>query len=478
MNNFVSALLAKPFVILTGSSGTGKTRLALQFAEALEEGDIEKDKNWVNVVVNKSGRIISSDEEEVRDLCEQSNNFTAKFGENNFTVNITMNIQVSSENRDFYDAIGDSDKNNIQLAVAENKDSKRYIHVPVGSDWTDSRNLLGYVNPFGAKGKRVFEISPALKLILKALHPNNRSVPFFLVLDEMNLSHVERYFSTFLSIMEANRSVKSNDDLGIIEKENVPLIAETIANEENETYEWTIIRESAEILAQQGKGIVLPSNVFIIGTVNVDETTYMFSPKVLDRAHVIELQTESPSTFFKKENKRIKIENNSNIMQLFDESIQYRDREGSSEDHPLDLLQASMLNREIYDEMTQTLENLLDGVYKILKTTNFDFGYRIIKEVIEYMAMCNKVDVNQDWHVSLDYAMLQKILPKIHGNKRQIGVCLDTLEDFLMGNAINHSLLGVEILIEKTEIKLEKSLEKIKKMKRNLDLTGYTSFIN
>jgi len=478
LNNFVSALLAKPFVILTGSSGTGKTRLALQFAEALEEGTTNTNKNWVNVVINNSGKIVSSNEEEVRDLCLQSNIFKAKLENREFTVTISMNIQVSSDDVNYNDEISKNDRNNIQLAVAEINESKRYVHVPVGADWTDSRNMLGYVNPFGAQGKKTFEITPTLKLILKALHPNNTSLPFFVILDEMNLSHVERYFSTFLSIMEANRSARSNNDLGIIEKELVPLIADTIAIEENETYDGKLIRESAELLAKASRSIALPSNVFIVGTVNVDETTYMFSPKVLDRAHVIELQTESPSAFFNKVNKRIEIEDVHNVLQLFDESIQYRDREGSSDLHPLDLLKASMVNKSDYEKMSQSLEKLLDGIYKILKTTNFDFGYRITKEVIEYMAMYYKIAPDHDWHTSFDYAVLQKILPKIHGNKRQLGACLDVLEDFLKGNPINRSLSGFEIIIEKTEIKLEKSLEKIKKMKRNLDFMGYTSFIN
>jgi hypothetical protein len=478
INNFVSALLAKPFVILTGSSGTGKTRLALQFAEALEEGNINKNKNWVNVVVNSSGKIISSDEEEVRDLCLQSNIFTAKNESQEFIVSITMNIQISSDDKDFYEAINKSERNNIQLAIAETNESNRYLHVPVGADWTDSRNMLGYVNPFGAQGQKVYEITPTLKLILKALHPSNTSLPFFVILDEMNLSHVERYFSTFLSIMEANRSTKSNDGLGIIEKEYVPLIVETLSRDELETQDNKLIRESAEILLKEGKSIILPPNVFIVGTVNIDETTYMFSPKVLDRAHVIELQTESPSAFFNKVNKRIQIGDVSRVLQLFDESIKYRDKEGSSGTHPLDLLKASISDNGDYEKVEHALEILLDGVYKILKTINFDFGYRITKEVVEYMDMFNKLDPNHDWQISFDYAVLQKILPKIHGNKRHLSACFDVLEDFLGGNSINSSISGYEIKLEKTEIKLEKTLEKIRKMKKNLDFMGYTSFIN
>ena len=100
--------------------------------------------------------------------------------------------------------------------------------------------------------------SNALKLILEAGKPENKDKPFFLILDEMNLSHVERYFADFLSAMES--------------KEEIPL---------HDSEDEKIIPQSIEI----------PKNLFVIGTVNVDETTYMFSPKVLDRANVIEFST-------------------------------------------------------------------------------------------------------------------------------------------------------------------------------------------
>ncbi len=87
---------------------------------------------------------------------------------------------------------------------------------------------------------------------------------FFLILDEMNLSHVERYFADFLSGFESNEKIhlhSNGNETQTISKKNIP------------------------------EKIRLPDNLFVIGTVNVDETTYMFSPKVLDRANVIEIKT-------------------------------------------------------------------------------------------------------------------------------------------------------------------------------------------
>src|SRR5690606_3454364 len=99
-------------------------------------------------------------------------------------------------------------------------------------------------------------------LLYKASKPENANKPFFLILDEMNLSHVERYFADFLSIMESKDTIKLYTG-----KERKSLDGITIPFE-----------------------IGWPKNLFIIGTVNIDETTYMFSPKVLDRANVIEFR--------------------------------------------------------------------------------------------------------------------------------------------------------------------------------------------
>jgi 5-methylcytosine-specific restriction protein B len=145
--------------------------------------------------------------------------------------------------------------------------------VAVGADWTDNRHVLGYLNPletFKVKDDDeeieelfpIYETTPILDLIL---HANaNADEPHVLILDEMNLSHVERYFADFLSAME----LKDKTDA-------LKLHSAGIARN----------RTGAEIRGS----IDFPSNLFVIGTVNIDETTYMFSPKVLDRANVIEI---------------------------------------------------------------------------------------------------------------------------------------------------------------------------------------------
>ena len=113
----------------------------------------------------------------------------------------------------------------------------------------------------------IFQSTKILDLLLAAR--NDLSRPYFLILDEMNLSHVERYFADFLSALESKDG-------------------------------YLLLHREGRLLPRKHGGscdvpetLPLPRNVFFIGTVNVDETTYMFSPKVLDRANVIEFRVGS-----------------------------------------------------------------------------------------------------------------------------------------------------------------------------------------
>src|SRR5690606_5460684 len=169
-SRFCASLLTKPFVILTGLSGSGKTKLAKAFVQ------------WI---------------------CQ---------------------------------------------------DDDQYRIVPVGADWTNREPLLGYPNAL-KPDEYVKPDSGVLDLIIQA--NNQPDLPYFLILDEMNLSHVERYFADFLSAMES--------------KEKIPL-------------------HSGEIENGVPARLEIPDNLFIVGTVNIDETTNMFSPKVLDRANTIEFR--------------------------------------------------------------------------------------------------------------------------------------------------------------------------------------------
>jgi hypothetical protein len=473
LNNYICSLLSKPFVIITGSSGTGKTRIALQFAEALE---VEEGEQLQAITVNQQGIIQNLNEEQIRDMCSVSNQFTAQKNEQSFDVKIEMCTKVESDDPDFNTLLTESEYTDLIIETMNRPNLNRYEHIPVGADWTDISHLIGYVNLFGPNGNRIYELTPALRLILRALHPDNSQNPYFMILDEMNLSHVERYFSTFLSLMEAYRSTTNPDGIPLIPKRNLELILHTLRMNETTTDEYQTEIETAEILLSENKGIPLPKNIFIVGTINVDETTYMFSPKVLDRAHVIELESVRPSLFFSEANQsNLYLDNKEFIAEKFTQSIL---RQGNYLNEPsLQFLRRVIGEQQDYDHVLGIIETVLNGIYDILKPVNASFGYRIINEVVEYITVCKDFTGINEWGKFLDTAVLQKVLPKIHGNRRQLTECLKALELFLDGQAATYSWGEVQINVVSSGINLPKCKEKISNMIRVLDHTGYTSFI-
>ena len=148
--------------------------------------------------------------------------------------------------------------------------------VSVGADWTNREPLLGFPNALQLD-QYVKPESGVLDLLIEANRTENAEKPFFLILDEMNMSYVERYFSDFLSAMESHEPISLWK--GMVEVETIDYVPQKVA---------------------------LPKNLFIIGTINVDETTYMFSPKVLDRANVIEFKiaSEDKPRWYKWESSR------------------------------------------------------------------------------------------------------------------------------------------------------------------------------
>ena len=326
---YITSLLAKPFVILTGNSGTGKTRISKQFAEYLEFHSADGEKNWVLV--------------------------------------------------------------------------------PVGADWTDNTKVLGYYNPLADEGKGKYEKTEILKLIEHA--NSNPDTPHFIILDEMNLSHVERYFADFLSHMETD---------------NMPFILD-------------------------GYDGVLdyPSNLFVVGTVNIDETTYMFSPKVLDRANVIEFKPDENA-----------------VLDLFINPV--KDNSVSAADNGISeaflRLAKSVRNGkcELDEQSLLQVQSLFRQVYKITKAYGYEFAFRSVKEIRQYISAAYELLENKnDFNLIsvMDEQLLQKVLPKIHGNKKEIGKLLDELE----------TLCDTE--------HLTLSSDKIKQMKGKLATAQYASFI-
>ena len=286
---------------------------------------------------------------------------------------------------------------NWECSKSPKKESLDYYHnskyqiVPVGANWTDNTNIVGYYNVITED----YQSTPAYDLI-KVAQKDPKS-PYFLILDEMNLSHVERYFSDFLSAIESG--------------EEIPLYG-------------------------NDGSLTLPNNLFIVGTVNVDETTYMFSPKVLDRANTIEFDTVLAWNYMLSELSDDDFKGNSSYLQspLIDSDI-------------------SNLNiddlKEILSEITYNDESLWDtlaieltGLQETLKGSGFDFGFRVINEILRFMVVAWRYENSpiewDNWERYFDAQIKQKVLPKLHGSEKAIGNVLTNLFNICLEDRNNN----------------------------------------
>lgn len=364
------SVLSKPFAILTGASGTGKTKLAIDLARYLAEGDeVLPDRNWV---------------------C-----------------------------------------------------------VPVGADWTDNRSVVGFVNHLRGD-EPVYQTTPVLELILRAIE--KREVPHFLILDEMNLSHVERYFSDFLSAMESKESIPLHE-----EGESIPKAGG----------EGTVPRE-----------IAFPENLFVIGTVNIDETTYMFSPKVLDRANVIEFAVESEE------------------MEAFlNEPHEYpemaRAEEGVAQGF-LELAKKARLDADkgglepLPEGVKREINGHLMALFEILRTGRYEYGYRTANEVMRYLRVCRyfaeqegKAEEwdGEGWKGDLDAQVVQKLLPKLHGSVGRIGNLLQELAGYCSSGERGRFASLKDVVEEVGAGTFPNSFKKLRTMAATLRAEQFVSFI-
>jgi len=341
---FCASLLTKPFVILTGLAGSGKTKLAQAFVQ------------WI---------------------CQDEN---------------------------------------------------QYRIVPVGADWTNREPLLGYPNALNPK-EYVKPDSGVLDLIIQA--NQQPELPHFLILDEMNLSHVERYFADFLSVMES--------------KEEIPLHAE-------ETVQNGVPAK-----------LKIPSNLFIIGTVNIDETTNMFSPKVLDRANTIEFRvTQNEMKNFLDNIKEIKID-------AFT---------GKGFGMAKSFLEMAS-NREFITSDIAEINAALVQFFGELKKTGAEFGYRSATEILRLIRQLSVLDNTLTTQQKIDIAIMQKLLPKLHGSRRKLCPVLETLGSFcITGNVsiIKDVFDKVDFDYTGTSVLYPLSLEKITRMYRGAIDNGFASF--
>ena len=322
---------------------------------------------------------------------------------------------------------------------------KNFEMVQVKPNWHDSGELIGYVSR--VSGKAEFVAGDFLKFVAKAWE--DLDTPYFLCLDEMNLAPVEQYFAEYLSVVESRRR-----------NEDETISTDPILKKVNEEWYFNLtasLTTDEDIRKQfNDEGISLPQNLIVVGTVNMDETTFSFSRKVLDRAMTIEMNEVDLYGGLTERYERIgKIGNNELVGTAVEGVDVYSD------------------NKDVCDKAIGYLAKLNE----ILEGTPFKVAYRTRNEFLLYVV--NNLPYNRDKEGNdlpqgyvvaraLDEITSMKILSRIEGDDSKVK---ESLLDNLM-NAIKEGLskiAGEENPVESV------SIAKLKEMKDRLN-SGYTSF--
>jgi 5-methylcytosine-specific restriction endonuclease McrBC GTP-binding regulatory subunit McrB len=321
--------------------------------------------------------------------------------------------------------------------ICEN--DEQYQIIPVGADWTNREPLLGYPNSLNTNNY-VLPDNGSLDLILSAIENAKEKElknckPYFLILDEMNLSHVERYFADFLSGMES--------------KEPISLYTGNDRKDDN-----------GRLIPKE---IKLPSNLFIVGTVNIDETTYMFSPKVLDRANTIEFRVDKDD-----------------LIRFFDSPANDTDCsiDGSGSKHSSELM--AFVSSQI--EHTNDFQKQLLEFFQTLQPIGSEFGYRTANEMNRLISFLELLGLEKSEN-ALDVAIMQKLLPKLHGSRTKLNKVLPILASFCFKscNIEQAKTFLDEVkregkLISESEPLLTLSFGKIARMYRTAQENGFASY--
>ena len=322
---------------------------------------------------------------------------------------------------------------------------KNFQMVQVKPNWHDSSDLIGYVSR--VSGKAEFVAGEFLKFIAKAWE--NTETPYFLCLDEMNLAPVEQYFAEYLSVIESR---KSHED-GTVTTD--PILEKA---DEEWYFNLTASLTSDEDIRKQfnEEGISIPQNLIVVGTVNMDETTFSFSRKVLDRAMTIEMNEVDLHGGLTKRHESIGKLSNAELVGSAVEGV------------------------DVYNDYTNVCDialGYLQKVNDILEGTPFKVAYRTRNEFLLYVVnnlpYCkdeNGNDLEQGYVIAraLDEITSMKVLSRIEGDDTKVS---DELLDNL-SKAIEDGLKTVSG--EENTVK-SISLAKLKEMKAKL-VSGYTSF--
>lgn len=437
---YLLALQTKGFVILTGISGTGKTQLALELAKQLRPTLLQT----ITIPPPEGAAVLTAqrytlqhhqlvlpvdlvDELGVADQ-EQSGEVLVYYPEGTAVQRLykyprrdTWKLVFSDPFRAWFrERLGLGDiffvdviphpedgssalRFSLPMSSTQEQPLDSYRVVAVRPDWTDQRGLLGYYNPL----TRRYESTPFLRFLLQAQAEAERAAregrephPYFLILDEMNLARVEYYFADFLSAMESGEPLELHDDPEIetglgAELEQLPI----------------------------PRRLRVPRNLLFTGTVNIDETTSMFSPKVLDRAFTIEFNQVDLAAFGSA-----------------------AAPEPSAAPFGLPALPGQLrLPATISSGAWLTfggreggqLRDAVVALNDLLASEQRHFGYRVANEIARFVNLAAEQTgkgAEALW-TALDLAILAKALPKLSGTQQELETLLLRLFAFAVAGA-------------------------------------------
>ena len=322
---------------------------------------------------------------------------------------------------------------------------KNFQMVQVKPNWHDSSDLIGYVSR--VSGEAQYVAGDFLRFVANAWEDTD--IPYFLCLDEMNLAPVEQYFAEYLSVIESRKS-----------HENGTVTTDPILEKVNEQWYFDLTASLApnEDIRKQfnENGICIPQNLIVVGTVNMDETTFSFSRKVLDRAMTIEM----------------------NEVDLYGGLIERNEHIGKL--GKADLIGYAVEGVDVYGDNKDVCDKVLTylgAINEVLNGTPFKVAYRTRNEFLLYVVNNlpydkdeNDAELEQGFVVAraLDEITSMKVLSRIEGDDTKVSDdFLDRLSKTIEDGLKNVS--GEEYTVDSI------SLAKLKEMKAKL-VSGYTSF--
>jgi 5-methylcytosine-specific restriction protein B len=296
------------------------------------------------------------------------------------------------------------------------------VFVPIRPDFRDAKSLLGFYNPLSEE----YQTTPLLELIIRAV--DDIKTPYFVLFDEMNLARVEYYFADFLSVMESKR-----DEDGFTSQ----------AIQLHNSMSDNVRREGVP------REIKLPPNLYFVGSVNIDETTHMFSPKVLDRAFTIEFGVNNFRDYLQFLERSGETD--------YDLSPEFKKR--LKKDFINDSYYTQITKDEIFVDIANQYFDDLENINSLLPM-NLKFGYRVFDEIVSFIYNSeNSLLQFVDSREAFDLAVKMKVLPKFHGTRDKLEKVFDDFLEFSESNGLLHTT------------------KKLQRMRDNLQVMGYTSFM-